>query len=163
MMVTMGGLMAQQEKCVNQNSKIKQKFLEAQTAEIIKQLELTGQEAEMFREAYTKYSQEMATSLTKRFKISRENLEKVSEQEAETQMLANFQNNMKTAQIQEKYFREFRKIMSAKEVMEMYIIEKEVRRKVSQEMRERRQLKKQGNGREIGTTPPGQGKGPGRR
>lgn len=119
---------------------INKKFYEAQLDAITKQINLPPEEEAKLRETYRNYFFEIEKArrfqmLNIRASIS----DTLSDTQAEKIMLDQIKSGRRFLDIRERYYFEFKKIITPKEIMKLYRIEQEINRKLMQEVDRRRE------------------------
>ena len=126
---------------------IRERITNVRLNEIGKRMQLERSRVEQLRPVYLDFEKEKAMI---RNQLIRPNLgsEGISEEEAEARYFNQIHNARKLLDLREKYFHEFRKILTAREILEFHRIEMEVNQRIINEAR-RRELRPL-----PGSTPP---------
>lgn len=138
----------------------KEQMQEMQCNQIIKGLALDDATAAKFAPVYKKYMEEM--NETRNMNVRRKADNKVAadkqapkpvptDAEVEQAIKARFAQSRKMLDIREKYYGEFRKFLSPKQIQKMYNMEKRNGDKFRKEMNKRQGMKKQHDGRRHAT------------
>lgn len=131
----------------------REQMQEMQCNQIIKALALDDATAAKFTPVYKKYMEEMRST---RAMNSRKNKTVADKQtpkpvptdaEVEQAIKERFAQSRKMLDIREKYYNEFRKFLSPKQIQKMYNLEKRNGDKFRKEMNKRQGMKKQHNGK----------------
>jgi hypothetical protein len=118
--------------------RIRHRILQAKLEEIRHSLKLEQPEMEQFRPVYIRYEEEISSlNFRDQERLMRVNPDSLTTEEAEKMVLKQLQNARKIINIREKYYHEFKKILTPQQIIRLYQTEAEMRRKVMQEMRHR--------------------------
>lgn len=115
-----------------------QRFFEAQLAQIRTQLNLNEQTAVKVEVILRSYNMEVERARRMEFLGKRTNADTLSDSVAEKMILNQINSSRKFLQLREKYYYELKKIISPKEILEIYRIEQEVNRKIMLELNKRK-------------------------
>jgi len=121
-------------KKVLQDVRVQEILLKAQLYEISTSLELTSSDLIRFTELYTNYFNEMRKA-EKKPKRGQGNL---SESDAEMIIKEDFSQAKRIMAVRENFYEEFRKFLSQVQILKMYDIEREINRKIIQEVEQRK-------------------------
>lgn len=113
-----------------------------QCNQLINALALDDAETAKFKPVYTKYMEEMRAVRDMNPRAPRSTL---TDAEVEQVIKARFAQSRKMLDIREKYYNEFRKFLSPKQIQKMYNIEKRIGDKMRKEMGKRQGMKKNNN------------------
>jgi Spy/CpxP family protein refolding chaperone len=106
--------------------------------EISRRMNLYKTEAEQLRPVFIQYEKEKATLLTGRQNINSEIRNSVlTEQEVEEFYLKRLELTKKMADLREKYYHEFRKVLTPKQIVQFHRIETELNRRILQNLNQR--------------------------
>ena len=134
----------------------KEQMQEMQCSQIIKGLALDDATAAKFTPVYKQYMEEMQATRNMGARRNAANRTAADKQtpkpvptdaEVEQAIKARFAQSRKMLDIREKYYNEFRKFLSPKQIQKMYNLEKHNGDKFRKEMRKRQGMKKQHDGR----------------
>jgi hypothetical protein len=103
---------------------------------------LDDAETAKFKPVYTKYMEEMRAVRDMNPRAPRSTL---TDAEVEQVIKARFAQSRKMLDIREKYYNEFRKFLSPKQIQKMYNMEKRIGDKMRKEMGKRQGMKKNNN------------------
>jgi Spy/CpxP family protein refolding chaperone len=118
--------------------RIRHRIIQAKLQEIRHSLKLEQAEMEKFRPMYVRYEEEISSlNFRGQERLMRVNSDSLTAEEAETMVLKQLQNARRIINIREKYYHEFKKILTPQQIIRLYQTEAEIRRKVMQEMRHR--------------------------
>ena len=134
----------------------KEQMLEMQCNQIIKGLALDDATATKFIPVYKQYMEEMRATrhmgacrnIANRTAADKQTPKPLpTDAEVEQAIKARFAQSRKILDVREKYYNEFRKFLSPKQIQKMYNMEKHNGDKFRKEMRKRQGMKKQHDGR----------------
>lgn len=138
----------------------KEEMQEMQCNQIIKGLALDDATAAKFAPVYKKYMEEMSETRNMNARKKADNKVAADKQtpkpvltdaEMDQNIKARFAQSRKMLDIREKYYGEFRKFLSPKQIQKMYNMEKRNGDKFRKEMNKREGMKKQHDGRRHAT------------
>jgi len=112
---------------------VRGKLMDMQAAQIISELKLDEKRATQFREIYSRYFKEMAAIDGKLGSGQDTPVDSLSDQQAEQRIRTEFDLAKKSIHTREKFYDEFRTVLSPSEIYRMYGIERDVRRRIMQE------------------------------
>lgn len=117
---------------------IHQRIIQAKLREIKLQLNLDQATFERFRPVYLKYEREISSidfrNLARMMRVETDSL---STEEADQMIVNQLETAKKLISIREKYYKEFRTVLSPQQIINLYQTEAELRKKVMQEMKRR--------------------------
>jgi hypothetical protein len=116
-----------------------QKFFEAQLAEIKSALKLNEQTEAKVEATLRNYNMELEKARRIEFMVRHLKRDSISDITAERIILGQINSGKRFLQIREKYYYELKKIISPKEILEIYRIEQDVNRKVMIEFNKRKE------------------------
>jgi len=119
--------------------RVRMLLMETQLAEIKKNIVIDNRNIQKFDQIYRDYILEIA-ELNSRYKglVSMEaNLGNMSDPEIEDNFVRQTEKTKRLLIVREKYFYEFKMVMKPGEIIKMYRIEREIVKKVQQEMKNR--------------------------
>jgi len=135
-----------QAQNLNRFPRLKERIAQAKLHEIRQNLKLRQADFEQFRPIYMSYEKELS-GIDFRTPPPPLNVEADSLSEEEADLLIT--NQLKTAKsliaLREKYYHEFRTVLSPQQIIKLYQTEAEMRKKVMQELKNRRLGKKNEN------------------
>ena len=115
-----------------------EQFINRETDYVAKQLQLEGNTKTEFTALYKKYATELRDSQKAwRNKFAHKNKEErkeMSDAEIEQRIEARFAHMQDILDIRKKYYGEFKKIMKPRQIQQMYKAEKDIQKKVRNEM-----------------------------
>ena len=117
---------------------LRERMVQAKMREIRLQLQLDQATYEQFRPIYMKYEREVSTidfrNLARLMKVDADSL---SAEEADQLIVNQLETAGKLISIREKYYKEFRTVLTPQKIIKLYQTEAELRKKVLQEMKRR--------------------------
>ncbi|HAQ19950.1 MAG TPA: hypothetical protein DCR40_12070 [Prolixibacteraceae bacterium] len=117
---------------------VHQRMVQAKLREIRFQLKLDQTTFDQFRPVYLKYEREISEidfrNLARMMKVDADSL---SLEEADRLVVNQMETAKKLISIREKYYKEFRTVLSPQQIIKLYQTEADVRKKVMQEMKRR--------------------------
>jgi Spy/CpxP family protein refolding chaperone len=117
---------------------LRERMAQAKMREIRMQLKLDQATFEQFRPIYMKYEREVSTidfrNLARLMKVDADSL---SAEEADQLIVSQLETAQKLIFIREKYYKEFKTVLTPQQIIKLYQTEAEVRKKVLQEMKRR--------------------------
>ena len=117
---------------------ISERFSNIRLNQVANRMNLKKQQVEQLRPLYLKYEQEKQELMDGRMlREMRTSPDSLTDEQAEQLFFIQMDKAKKMISLREKYFREFRAVLSPKEIMEFHRIEKEVNRKMMQQIRQR--------------------------
>jgi len=117
---------------------LRQRMEQATLREIRFQLHLDQKTFEQFRPIYLRYEHEvLGIDIKNMARLMRVETDSLSFEEADRLIVNQLETSKKLIHIREKYYREFRKVLSPQQIIKLYQTEAELRKKVLQEMKRR--------------------------
>jgi len=117
---------------------LRERILQAKLNEIQKSLQLDPSVMERFKPVYTSYEKELrGINFRELGGIMRINTDSLTAGEADRLVMLQLQNAKKLIHIREKYYPEFKTVLTPQQVIKLYQTEAEIRRKVMKEFRRR--------------------------
>ncbi len=117
---------------------LRQRFMQIKLREMKRQLNLSQERFEQFRPIYISYEKEKQQSTKAILRNARAmNPDSLSNEEAERLIRKQNENARHLIDLREKYYNDFRKVLSPQEILKMYKTELEIQRKVTQELKRR--------------------------
>jgi Spy/CpxP family protein refolding chaperone len=117
---------------------IHQRILKAKLTEIQKSLQLDSTTFERFKPIYTAYEKELTTvNQQERDRVMRVNSDNLTSDEADKMVLSQFRNARKLIDLREKFYPEFKTVLTPPQIIKLYQTEGAIRLKVMQELRRR--------------------------
>lgn len=117
---------------------IRERIAHAKLREIRQQLNLDQATFNRFSPVYLRYEREVSAidfrSLARLMKV---NADSLSEEEADQMLVGQLNAAKKIINIREKYYKEFREVISPQQIIKLYQTEAELRKKVLQELKRR--------------------------
>ena len=121
-----------------QGIQIRERILQAKLTEIQKSLQLDSTTFQRFKPIYSAYEKELtAVNLQERDRIMHVNTDNLTPGEADKMVMAQFRNARQLIDLREKYYPEFKKVLTPQEIIKLYQTEAAIRLKVMQELRRR--------------------------
>jgi len=127
-------------KAQNQNRfpLLHERIVQAKLREIRLNLKLDRTVFEQFRPIYVKYEKEVSgVDFRKMAKLIRVDADSLSEQEADQLIVNQLECAKSLIALREKYYHEFRTVLSPQQVIKLYQTEAELRQKVMKELKRR--------------------------
>lgn len=117
---------------------LRERIAQAKLREIKLSLKLDQATFEQFRPIYLKYEEEIsAINLGKMARLMRVNADSLSAEEADQMIVNQFEGAKKLISIRERYYKEFRTVLTSQQIIKLYQSEAELRKKVMQEFKRR--------------------------
>jgi hypothetical protein len=117
---------------------LRERLARAKLYEIRQQLKLDQTTMDRFSPVYLKYEKEIAEiDFRKLGKLMKVEPDSLSSEEADQLIRNQMENAKKLIEIREKYYKEFRTVLSPQQVIKLYQTEAEIRKKVMNEMKKR--------------------------
>lgn len=118
---------------------LRERIAQAKLKEVSKSLNLDQTTFKAFKPVYLAYEQEVADAdLTKLARLIKIDVDSLNEQEADKMIRNQLETARKLIDLREKYYYQFRKMLTPKQIIRIYQTEAEIRRKVMQELRARK-------------------------
>lgn len=118
--------------------KLRERMAQAKLREIRFQLNLDQPTFDRFRPVYLKYEQEISgidfRNLARMMKVDADSL---SSGEADGLIVSQLETSKKLIHIRERYYKEFRTVLTPQQIIKLYQTEADLRKKVLQEMKRR--------------------------
>jgi len=118
--------------------RIRERMAQAKLREIRFQLNLDQLTFDRFRPVYLKYEHEISgidfRNLARMMKVDADSL---SAEEADVLIVSQLETSKKLIHIREKYYKEFRTVITPQQIIKLYQTEAELRKKVLQEIKRR--------------------------
>ncbi|MBV5315108.1 MAG: hypothetical protein JZU47_17530 [Prolixibacteraceae bacterium] len=118
--------------------RLRERIAQAKLREVRLQLKLDQATFDQFRPIYLKYEHEVSgidfRNLARMMKVDADSL---SADEADHLIVSQLETSKKLIQIREKYYKEFRTVITPQQIIKLYQTEAELRKKVLQEMKKR--------------------------
>lgn len=116
----------------------RERLLNARFNEICTRMQLEPARAEKLKPIYFRYEKEKASVfIVDEERISRNERENLSPEQEEKLYISRLERAKKLIEIREKYYPEFRTVLSTKEIVQFNRIEMELNRKMVQQIRKR--------------------------
>lgn len=116
---------------------MRERIFYARYNEICIRMKLSREKAEQLRPVYIRYEKEKAGLFVELHKQRVPTDSTMTDEQAEEKYLTQLSEAKKLIEIREKYYREFRTVLSPKQVVQFHRIEMEVNRKMMQQIRKR--------------------------
>jgi len=124
-----------------QNNRTKFGELKAQRkAFVTEKLLLTSEEGQLFWPIYQKYTDELDELKIERIKSRKmlvKKLDNLSDKELDNLMTNDLTNDQKIVDLRKKYHQEFRKVLSAKKVINLYIAERQFKESLAKRWKDK--------------------------
>ena len=118
---------------------LRERILQAKLREIKLKLNVDPGTFEKFRPIYRKYNQEISEiDIFKLGRMMKINSDSISAEQAEQMILNQMESAKKIISIREKYYKEFKTVLTPQQILKLYQTEAEIRNKVTEEMKRRR-------------------------
>ena len=122
----------------NRFPQIRERILQAKLREVRLELHLDQPTFERFRPVYLRYERESAgidfRDLARLMNVAADSL---SSEEADRLIIGQLETSKKLIHIREKYYKEFRTVITPQQIIKLYQTEAELRKKVLHEMKRR--------------------------
>ncbi len=120
-----------QEQCLPQSEESRTQLATSQASEIASELKLSDELTKKFTDTYVKCQKEMwAAFPDKKLGKPCKKPQELTDQQAEEIIKARFEHRRKMDKLQEKYYNEYRKILTPAQILKMYDLEKKQMRKM---------------------------------
>lgn len=117
---------------------LRERIIQAKLHEIRNNLKLDQATFERFRPVYLKYEREIAEiDFRKMARLMRIEADSLSTDEADQMIVNQLETARRLIAVREKYYKEFRTVLSPQQIIKLYQTEAELRKKVMQEMKRR--------------------------
>jgi len=116
---------------------MRERILNARYNEICVRMKLEREKAEQLRPVFMKYEKEKSGLFTENQRQRMPPDSTMTDAQAEEKYLAQLAKAKKLIEIREKYYREFRTVLSPKQVVQFHRVEMEVNRKMMQQLKKR--------------------------
>lgn len=117
---------------------ITERFSNTRLNQVASRMNLEKEKVEQLRPLYLKYEREKQELMDGRMlREMRTSPDSLTDEQAEQLFFMQMEKAKKMISLREKYFREFRTVLSPREIMEFHRIEKEVTRKMMEKIRQR--------------------------
>ena len=122
----------------NQRPAFRERMLNARFNEVCTRMQLEPAKAEKLKPIYFRYEKEKASVfIVDEERISKNDSENLSPEQEEKLYISRLERAKKLIEIREKYYPEFRTVLSPKEIVQFNRIEMELNRKMVQQIRKR--------------------------
>ena len=119
--------------------RLHERIVQAKLGEIRRQLKLDEAKYQQFRPVYLKYEWEISgIDFRKLARLMKANPDSLSTEEADQLISDQLRQAKKLIEIREKYYKEFRTVLSPQKIILLYQTEAEMRKKVMNEMKRRK-------------------------
>ena len=117
---------------------LRERIIQAKLREIKLSLNLDQVTFEQFRPIYLKYEREVSgVDFRKLGRLMKVESDSLSTEEADQLIVNQLENARKLINIREKYYKEFRTVITPQQIIKLYQTEAELRKKVMQELKRR--------------------------
>lgn len=117
---------------------LRERIIQAKLREIKLSLNLDQATFEQFRPIYLKYEREVSgVDFRKLGRLMKVESDSLSTEEADQLIVNQLENARKLINIREKYYKEFRTVITPQQIIKLYQTEAELRKKVMQELKRR--------------------------
>ena len=116
----------------NKGGEIRDKMMRVQAGEIVSGLQLDERRSEQFKAIYARYFKEMSANESAKGSNIRSD-STITDEQADKLIRQEFEMLRRGLRIREKYYEEFRTVLSSSEIYRMYAIERQMRRRISTE------------------------------
>jgi Spy/CpxP family protein refolding chaperone len=117
---------------------IRERIIQAKLREIKLSLNLDQATFEQFRPIYLKYEREVSeVDFRKLGRLMKVESDSLSTEEADQLIVNQLESARKLINIREKYYKEFRNVITPQQIIKLYQTEAELRKKVMQELKRR--------------------------
>jgi len=131
--------------CFNVNSQnrgrfpmLRERIIQAKLREIRQNLRLDQPTFDRFRPVYLKYENEVSgINFQKMARLLRVDADSLSTEEADQLIVNQIESAKSLIALREKYYKEFRTVLSPQQIIKLYQTEAELRKKVMQELKRR--------------------------
>jgi len=131
--------MTAQSQNPNRNQLLRQRIELAKLRQIRQNLQIDEATFVQFRPIYLKYERTLANiDFRSQNKIMKVNADSLSAQDADLLVLAQWARARRLLQVREQAYAEFRKILTAQQMVKLYQCETEIRQKMMSELRNRK-------------------------
>jgi len=114
----------------NKQRMSREQFAEKQAENIAQQLAFDDATSKRFIETYSNYQKEVWTLAPKQGQQKQQKDSKKSEEETEKQLKEQFEHNQKLLDIRQKYYKEYSKFLTQKQIERVYTLERQVMKKM---------------------------------
>ena len=121
----------------NQRPGFRERLLNARFHEICVRMQLEPAKAQKLKPIYFRYEKEKASVLIAGERIDREKSKNLTVEQEEELYLTRLERAKKLIEIREKFYPEFRTVLSTKEIVQFNRIETELNKKMAQQIRKR--------------------------
>ncbi len=137
LLLTIGTTVKSQQ--VNRNQPLRQRIEQAKMRQIRQQLQMDEATFVQFRPLYLKYERALANlDFRSQNKLLNVKADSLSTEEADRLILAQWARARQLNNIRERAYTEFRKILTAQQLIKLYQSETEIRQKVMNELKKRK-------------------------
>ena len=123
---------------VNRLPLLHERLIQARLGEIKHRLQLDQATFDQFRSIYLKYNREITEiDFRKMARLMKVEADSLSAEEADQLIVNQLEGAKKMIEIREKYYKEFRTILTPQQIIKLYQTEAELRKKVQEEVKRR--------------------------
>jgi len=117
---------------------LRERIVQAKLREIRQNLKLDQSTFDRFRPVYLKYEKEVSgIDFQKMVRLIRVDADSLSTEEADQLIVNQIERAKSLIALREKYYKEFRTVLSPQQIIKLYQTEAELRKKVMQELKRR--------------------------
>ena len=118
---------------------LRERLIQAKLREIKTRLNLDAATFDRFRPIYLKYNSEMSEiDFGKLGRLMKVDSDSLTSEEADQMIVNQLDSAKKMIAIREKYYQEFKTVLTSQQIVRLYQTEAEIRKKVQEELRRRR-------------------------
>ncbi|MEI7830904.1 MAG: hypothetical protein WCI31_14095 [Prolixibacteraceae bacterium] len=124
---------------INRFPHLKERIARAKLNEIQLKFKLDAATFDHFRPIYLKYEEEISgIDFRKMAKLMKVNPDSLSSSDAELLINDQLESAKKIISLREKYYKEFRTVLSPQQILKLYQIEADLRKEITEELKNRR-------------------------
>lgn len=135
--VMMSSLNAKSQN-LNRFPMLRERIVQAKLRELKANLKLNQNVFDQFKPVYLRYEKEVSgLDFRKMARLLRVDADSLSTEEADQIIVSQFESAKSLIALREKYYKEFRHVLSPQQIIKLYQTEAELRKKVMQELKKR--------------------------
>lgn len=123
----------------------REQLAEKQAAHIAEQLALDDKMSQRFVETYCRYQNELWTVKPQRDRKARQESNVKTDSDVEKELKARFERSQKLLDIKQKYYAEYSKFLTQKQIKRVYELEKQTMNRLAKQKKNMRQRRAPGN------------------
>lgn len=123
----------------------REQLAEKQAGHMAEQLALDDKTSQRFVETYCRYQSELWTVKPKKDRKAQQERNVMTDSDAEKELKARFERSQKLLDIKQKYYAEYSKFLTQKQIKRVYELEKQTMNRLSKQKKNMRQGKAPGN------------------